>query len=90
MTWRVVFTATARHALKRIPRPVAFTIGEELASLAGEPDPKKFVKRLQGSQNPPFYSLRVGDYRAILSIVDDLVIIHVVDVGHRSSVYRKY
>jgi mRNA interferase RelE/StbE len=90
MTWRVVFTATARHAMKRIPKAAAFAIGDELASLAGEPDPKRFVKRLQGSQNPPFYSLRVGDSRAILSIVDDLVIIHVVDVGHRSSVYRKY
>jgi mRNA interferase RelE/StbE len=90
MTWRVVFTATARHAMKRIPKAAALAIGEELASLAGEPDPKRFVKKLQGSQNPPFYSLRVGDYRAVLSIIDDLVIIHVVDVGHRSRVYRKH
>ncbi len=90
MTWRVVFTATARHVMKRIPRAAAHAIGEELASVAGEPDPKRFVKRLQGSHNLPFYSLRVGDCRAILSIVDDLVIIHVVDVGYRGSVYRKY
>jgi len=44
MTYRVVITAAARHDLKSIPRPIAVRIGEELASLAGETDPKKHLK----------------------------------------------
>lgn len=81
MTYRVVITATTRHNLKSIPRPIALRIGEELAALAGEADPKRHLKKLKGSDNPAFYSLRVGDYRTILSVIDDLLVIHVVAVG---------
>jgi len=80
MTYRVVITATARHNLKSVPRPVAFRIGEELTALAGEADPKSHLKKLKGSDNPAFYSLRVGDYRAILSVIDDLLVICVIAV----------
>jgi mRNA interferase RelE/StbE len=90
MSYCVLFSATARRDIKRIPRNYALKIGEELASLAEEKDPKRHVKKVQGGQNPAFYSLRVGEYRAILTIVDDVMIIHVIEVGHRSTVYRKY
>jgi len=90
MSYRVFFSATARREITRIPGDDALRIGEALVSLAGETDPKRQVKRVQGGQNPPFYSLRVGEYRAILTIVDDVVVIHVIEVGHRRTVYRKY
>ncbi|SDJ85098.1 type II toxin-antitoxin system RelE family toxin [Methanoculleus thermophilus] len=90
MTYRVVITAAARHDFKSIPRPIAVQIGEELASLAGETDPKKHLKKLKSPNSPPLYSLRLGDYRAILSIIDDLLVIHVITVGHRSRVYRRF
>ncbi|MDD4255180.1 MAG: type II toxin-antitoxin system RelE/ParE family toxin [Methanofollis sp.] len=90
MSYRVFFSATARRDIKRIPKDYALAIGEELMSLAGETDPKRHVKKIQGGQNPPFYSLRVGEYRAILTIVDDVMVIHVIEVGHRRTVYRKY
>jgi Cytotoxic translational repressor of toxin-antitoxin stability system len=90
MTCRVVITATARHNLRSIPRPMAVRIGEELASLAGESDPKAHLKKLKGSDNPPFYSLRVGDYRAVLSVIDNLLVIDVIAVGRRSRIYRRF
>ena len=31
---------------------------------------------------------RVGDYRIIADIVDDKVLIMLIDIGHRSSVYK--
>ncbi|MEG3054678.1 MAG: type II toxin-antitoxin system RelE family toxin [Methanoculleus sp.] len=54
MTYQVVVTATARHNLRSIPRPIAVRIGEEIASLADEADPKAHLKKLKGSNNPPF------------------------------------
>ncbi|WP_214084186.1 type II toxin-antitoxin system RelE/ParE family toxin [Methanoculleus sp.] len=90
MTYRVVVTAAARHDFKSIPRPIAIQMGKEIASLAGETDPKKHLKRLKGASNPPLYSLRSGDYRVVLSIIDDLLVIHVIAVGHRSRVYRRF
>ncbi|QYZ78235.1 type II toxin-antitoxin system RelE/ParE family toxin [Methanofollis formosanus] len=90
MNYRVFFSATARRNIKRIPKDDALAIDEELMSLAGETDPKRHVKKIQGGQNPPFYSLRAGEYRAILTIVDEVMVIHAIEVGHRSKVYRKY
>lgn len=81
MSYRVFFSATARRDIKRIPKDYALTIGT-----AAETDPKRHVKKIQGGQNPPFYSLRVGEYRAILTIADDVMVIHVIEVGHRSTV----
>jgi mRNA interferase RelE/StbE len=86
----VVITATARHNLRNIPRSIAIRIGEEIASLADEADPKAHLKKLKGPDSPPFYSLRVGDYRAVLSIIDSLLVINVIGVGRRSKIYRKF
>ena len=37
----------------------------------------------------PYYRLRVGDYRLILDIRNDKMIIMVIHVGHRKNVYKK-
>lgn len=34
------------------------------------------------------YRVRVGDYRIVYEVIDDVLIIHVVRVGHRREVYR--
>jgi len=90
MSYRVFLTARARRDIRSIPRDTALKIGRELHDLSEEPDPKRYVKRLQGNHNPSFYSLRIGAYRAIMNIIDDVIVIHVVEVGHRSTIYRHY
>ncbi|MBI2147818.1 type II toxin-antitoxin system RelE/ParE family toxin [Candidatus Woesearchaeota archaeon] len=46
--------------------------------------PHAHAKKLSGV---PEYSLRVGDYRVILDIQDDKLVILVIKVGHRKNVY---
>ena len=46
--------------------------------------PFHFVKRKQGT---PYYILRVGEYRVILDIKQNKLIILVVEVGHRKKIY---
>lgn len=48
--------------------------------------PFYFVKRLVGSL---YYRLRVGDYRVILDIKEDKLIIFVIEMGHRRNIYKK-
>lgn len=48
--------------------------------------PYPHVKKLVGN---PYYSLRVGDYRVILDIVDDKLLIYTLELGHRKNVYKK-
>ncbi|MBU0979213.1 MAG: type II toxin-antitoxin system RelE/ParE family toxin [Nanoarchaeota archaeon] len=47
--------------------------------------PYSHIKRLVGS---PFYSLRVGDYRVIMDIKDDKLLILVIEIGHRKRIYK--
>ena len=90
MTYRVVITARPVTTSRSIPRPIAVRIGEELASLAGETDPKKHLRKLKRPDNPAFYSLRVGDYRVVLQIHNNRLVILVIEIGPRDSIYRKF
>jgi mRNA interferase RelE/StbE len=90
MIWDVAFTSKAKHDLRRLPKAEAQRITDEVTSLANEPYPLHHVKKLKGHQSNPVYSLRVGEYRVILTIEDNLMIITVIEVGNRRTVYRKY
>jgi len=90
MNYTLIYSNRAIKSLKQIPIEYSEKIMDGLDSLAGEADPKKHVKKIKGNHQPPFYSLRMGDYRVILTIIEDKMIIHVVEAGHRSKIYRNY
>jgi len=90
MAYEVRVTPSAVRQLQHLPEAVGERILDEVEALAREPDPARQVKKLKGWSRTPFYSLRVGNYRAILNIHNDVLLIVVVEVGHRSKVYRKH
>ena len=47
--------------------------------------PHSFVKRLVGS---PYFRLRTGNYRIILDIQNDKLIIVVIELRHRKKIYK--
>ncbi len=90
MAYKVLISARAKKDLGKLPVPVGKAVYHELTTLANETNPKNHVKKLKGSRIPSFYSLRAGDYRVILTIDNSVMIIHVIEAGHRSSIYRQY
>ena len=88
MTHRLVFVSATERDLARLDSPVARRIRAELLALAAVTDPWRRLKRTKGARSPPFFSLRVGDYRVILLVFDDRLVFVVVEVGHRSTVCR--
>jgi mRNA interferase RelE/StbE len=60
-------------------------IYQALVDLAEDPRPVGSTK-LQGSDN--LYRIRVSDYRVIYAIQDAVLIVLVVEIGHRREVYR--
>lgn len=89
MGYTVLVTNRAKKSLAQLPKNIAQEIYLALKSLSGQDNPALHVKKLKGNQNPPFYSLRVGRYRAILNIEDNVMVIHVIEVGHRKNIYRQ-
>jgi mRNA interferase RelE/StbE len=88
MTFSVIYTTRARKDLRRLPLEIAKKCILTISKIRD--DPFSFVKKLKGSKQAPLYSLRIGVYRAIMSIEEDRLLIFVLEVGHRSSIYRKY
>jgi mRNA interferase RelE/StbE len=48
--------------------------------------PHAHIKKLVES---PYFSLRVGDYRVIMRIIENELRILVVKIGHRKNIYKK-
>jgi mRNA interferase RelE/StbE len=46
-------------------------------------DPK-VSKKLKGREG---YRIRVADYRIIYAIFDDILVVDIIDLGHRKEVY---
>ena len=84
MKYRTRFVVSAQAELRRVPRGTALTILRKLAEL--ESDPRGFdTTELVG--DPGVRRLRVGDYRVFYEIHDDQLVVLMVKVGHRSTVY---
>jgi mRNA interferase RelE/StbE len=60
-------------------------LGRRILTLADEPRPAGVVK-LSGLDA---FRIRVGDYRAIYEIRDDLLLVLILSVGHRREVYDR-
>ncbi len=85
MIYEVKFTKGARKMFRKLSQELQDRIQTKIDDLAIEPRPNG-VKKLQGEENS--YRIRVGDYRVIYDIFDDVLLVSVVDIGHRSKVYK--
>ena len=87
MAWRIEWEDKAVKELKKLDTQVQRTIVRFLREkIATEDDPRRFgdplTKDLKG-----LWKYRIGDYRIICSIEKRRVVVLVVRVGHRRSVY---
>jgi mRNA interferase RelE/StbE len=83
--YEVKFTKGARKMFRKLSQELQDRIQTKIDDLAIEPRPNG-VKKLKGEENS--YRIRVGDYRVIYDIFDDVLLVSVVEVGHRSEVYK--
>ena len=87
MNYRVVFSAQAKKALKKLDRHVYATIVTwNRCNLEGCDNPRLHGKGLTANRSGQ-WRYRIGDYRLIADIQDDIVVILIVTVGHRRDVY---
>jgi mRNA interferase RelE/StbE len=89
MAWKIELSAGADRELSKLDRQQSKRIlkflHERVAKLE---DPRGIGKALQGSRLGEFWKYRVGPYRLICKIEDNLLIVLVLRVGHRKEIYR--
>ena len=87
MRYRVVFSAQAKKALKKLDRHVYATIVTWIRrNLEGCDNPRLHGKGLTANRSGQ-WRYRIGDYRLICVIEDDRLVILALAIGHRREIY---
>ena len=89
MAWKIEFSQAAARELKKLDAQAARRVLKFLDErIRKSGDPRAFGEALKGSNLGEFWKYRIGDYRLVCSIEDQILRILVVRVGHRKEVYR--
>jgi mRNA interferase RelE/StbE len=83
--YRIELRPAAARALRKLDPPVRRRIQGAIALLAKDPRPPG-ARALRGR---PALRVRVGDYRIIYSVQDDVLLVVVITIGHRRDVYDR-
>jgi mRNA interferase RelE/StbE len=83
--YRVEFLSSAEKEFLRLPMIERSRIGTRIDALAETPRPTGCIK-LSGHKN--LWRIRVGAYRVIYSIEDQMMIVAITRVAHRRESYR--
>lgn len=86
MEYQVRIKKSAIKELSRLPKSIAIKVSRVIDGFKTDACPKGY-KKLKGSEND--YRVRIGDYRILYSIYDDVLIIEVVKIAHRKHAYKK-
>jgi len=81
--YRIELRPAAARALRKLDPQVRRRVQGAIAMLAQDPRPPG-ARALQGR---PGLRVRVGDYRIIYTVEDDMLLVVVVRLGHRRDVY---
>ena len=82
--YKLVYSDEALKQLKKLNKDFQIRIINTLERIRIRP--YSYIKKLVGN---PYFSLRAGNYRIILNIMENKLIIFVIEVGHRRNIYER-
>ena len=84
--YRVLLRPPAQKFLRKLrDRSLTARLIAAMRGLASQPRPPG-CEKLVGPEN--FYRIRVGDYRIVYQVRDEVLLVLVLKTGHRREVYR--
>ncbi|WP_222593271.1 type II toxin-antitoxin system RelE family toxin [Aquella oligotrophica] len=89
LAWKIDFSESALKQLKSLDKPITRRIIKWLEDrvLSGV-NPRLWGKQLKGDALSEYWRYRVGDYRVLCIIKDNIVTVEVVSIGHRKEIYK--
>ena len=87
MAWKIKFIPNIEKQLKKIPKNEIKRIFNYLREKVTM-NPRAYGKPLKGQFNE-FWRYRIGNYRVIVKIEDEELVVLVVRVAHRKDVYKE-
>ena len=88
MSWKVELTPEANAALKRLGKPEAQRIVRFLFErVQNRENPREIGDALKGNLRE-YWRYRVGHYRILCRLEDEVVTVFVIHIAHRREVYK--
>jgi mRNA interferase RelE/StbE len=89
MAWKIEFSEPADRELNRLdPQQSRRILSFLLGRVAKLEDPRSVGKPLQGPHFGELWRYRVGDFRIICKLRDEVFVVLVVQIGQRKDIYR--
>jgi mRNA interferase RelE/StbE len=82
--YQIFISRAAQKQLNSLPENEAEKLIITIKSLAKNPRPSGYIK-LKGRDA---YRIRKGNYRIIYEILDAILIVDIIAIGHRKSIYK--
>jgi mRNA interferase RelE/StbE len=82
--FKIRWKRSAIKELRTLPQKAMLRILATVENLLENPRPINSIK-LSGSEYS--YRIRMGNYRIVYNVMDDIIIIEVIRIGHRKGVY---
>jgi mRNA interferase RelE/StbE len=86
VSYEIEWTGPALRELRKLDKPIARRVLTAVTKLGRDPRPPG-VRALMGQPSGTM-RLRIGDYRVVYVVRDDLILVTVVRIAHRREVYR--
>lgn len=83
--YEIRFERSVDKLYRRLPKNLIVRLDQAILALADDPRPPG-CKKLAGERD--YWRIRVGDWRIIYTIQDDMLLIVVVEVAPRGDAYR--
>ncbi|MCF6284791.1 MAG: type II toxin-antitoxin system RelE/ParE family toxin [Candidatus Hydrogenedentes bacterium] len=83
--YSIEWKKSARKELRKLEKSAIPRVLEVVKSLIYDPYPAG-SRKLQCSEH--LYRVRIGDYRVVYSVKNEVLLIEVIRVGHRKDIYR--
>ncbi len=82
--YNIEYTQRAKKDIKKLEKNIQIRIINSLEKIKIRPE--HYIERLVGL---PYYKLRIGDYRAILAVKNQDLVVLIIEVKNRKNVYKK-
>ncbi len=86
LEYRVEISDHAIKSLKKLPKPLVAKLLQAAKALKDNPRPTS-CKKLKGFED--LYRVRVGDWRIIYTIQDNILLVLIISIKSRGEIYKE-
>lgn len=87
ITYQIEYRPSVLKSLKKLPRSDMRRILDRIDDVMAEKLPGLSTTKMRGNNN--FHKIRIGNYRVIYEIHEDVLVILAFKIGHRKDVYKR-